>query len=360
MRDICGLIGTTLSLACAIVAALHVAVPRRRRRICLAALVLLPAGSLFAGAGPSNGNRGTGPLNTPSLSAGNLFRPSGYIASPSYAPQGNWVLRSSFSWVNTWNIEPDHFLIDGEWMLFSARVSYMLTEDVELGCHVPFIGRTGGWADGFIEGFHNAFDLGNGRREGYARNQNIVDIRSPDGQHARWETDQWGLSDVSLFASWILTQGDRFLPCIVIGGAATLPTGDEHELFGSGEPVFGVSGLLTKRIETTPWLLCLGASASYSDNDEMVGIAVRKIQFAALSGVEYEWSEQVSFIIQNLWTSPIAEDYYDFSKPTNELNVGTRIRDGFRGEWEISFQENLFYFNNSSDVGVHAAYRRVF
>lgn len=235
----------------------------------------------------------------------------------------------------------------------------MLTEDVELGCDVPFLGRTGGVADGFIEGFHNTFGLGNARREDYPRNQSIVDIRAPDGQRAHWQGDQWGLSDVSLFASWTLTHGGRFLPCIVVGGAATLPTGDEDELLGSGKPVFGVSALLTKRIETTPWLLFLGTSASYSDNDEMVGIATRKTQFAVLSGLEYEWTERVSFIIQNLWTSPIAEDYYDFSEPTDELNVGLRIRDGFRGEWEIGFRENLLYFNNSSDVGVHVAYRCV-
>jgi hypothetical protein len=328
-------------------------------RMCVAAVVLLLAGCLLAHAGSSSGNSGTGPLNMPSLSPGNLFRPAGYIASPSYAPEGSWVLLTSLSWVNTWNVEQDHFMIDGEWLHLAARVSYMLTEDVELGAYIPFLGRTGGFTDGFIEDFHNTFGLGNARREGYPRNQSIVDIRSPEGQHARWEGDQWGLSDVSLFASWTLTQGGRFVPGIIVGGVATLPTGDKDKLLGSGKPVFGVSALLTKRIETTPWLLFLGTAASYSDNDEMVGIDTRKTQFAALGGLEYEWSDRVSFIVQNLTTSPIADDYYEFSEPTYELNVGLRIRDGFRGEWEIGFQENLFYFNNSSDVGMHVAYRRV-
>ena len=326
----------------------------------MAAMVWLPTGYMYANDDSPRANAGSGPLNMPSLSAGNLFRPNGYIASPSYAPEGSWVLLTSLSCVNTWNVEQDHFMIDGEWLHFAARVSYMLTADVELGAYIPFLGRTGGFTDGFIEDFHNTFGYGNAHRESYPRNRSIVDIRSPDGQHARWEGDQWGLSDVSLFASWTLTQGGRFVPSIVVGGMATLPTGDKDKLLGSGKPAFGVSALLTKRIETTPWRLFLGTVASYSDNDEIVGIDTRKTQFAALGGLEYEWSDRISFIVQNLSTSPIAEDYHEFSEPTNELNVGMRIRDGLRGEWEISFQENLFHFNNSSDVGLHAAYRRVF
>lgn len=304
-------------------------------------------------------NAVAGPLNTLSMSAGNLFRSSGCMPMPSYAPAKSWVLLTSFSWVNTWNVDQDHFMIDGEWLLLSERVSYMLTDDLELGGYIPFLARTGGCADSLIEGFHNTFDLGNARREGYPRNRSVVDIRSPAGRQTRWEGQQWGLSDISMFASWTLTRGGRLMPCIVLGGVATLPTGDEAQLLGSGEPVFGVSALLTKRIESSPWLLFLGTSASYSRDDEMAGIDIRRTQFAVLAGIAYEWNKRVSIILQNLSTSPIAENFHEFSKPSNELNLGLRVRAGSRGAWEISIQENLFYFNNSPDVGLHAGYRCV-
>ena len=67
-------------------------------------VVLLLAGCLLAHAGSSSGNSGTGPLNTPSLSPGNLLRPAGDIASLSYAHEGRWVVLTSPSWVNTWNV----------------------------------------------------------------------------------------------------------------------------------------------------------------------------------------------------------------------------------------------------------------
>ena len=327
--------------------------------LCVAAMVWLPMSSLYAGDYSPNGNAALGPLMMSSLSAGNIFRPSGNISGPSYAPAGSCVLITSFSWVNIWNVEEDHFMVDGEWLRLVTRLSYMLTDNLEVGINAPFMGRTGGFADGFIEDFHKAFGFGTADRDAYPRNRCVQDVTMPDGRHAHWDGDQWGLSDMSGFVSWTLTKGDMFLPCIVGGAVVSLPTGDEDELLGAGTPVFGISCRLTKRISTTHLVLFFEASLSYSDNDETFGIETQKTQFDMLFGAEYEWSDRLSFIIQNLSASPSAVDYYEFSDPTNELNVGFRIRDGFRGDWEISFQENLFRFNNSADVGLYVAYRQV-
>ena len=248
-------------------------------------------------------------------------------------------------------------MIDGEWLQLAERVSYTPADDIEIGGYVPFLARTGGETDASIEHFHNAMGIGNQRREGYPRNQCIVDFDNREGQHTHWEGDQFGLSDVSLFTAWTITHGGRYFPGISAGIIANLPTGDEDQFLASGSPVYGMTLLMAKRISTLPWLLFLGGSASYTDNDEMAGLDTRKTQYTGLGGIEYEWSDRLSFIAQNLTTSPIAKDCYELSKPTNELNVGIRFRDGCHGMWEFCFQENLFYFNNSSDVGLHLGYR---
>lgn len=293
------------------------------------------------------------------MSIGNLFRPTAHVAAPTGAPKGSVILLTSLSWVNTWNVEPGQFVIDGEWMRAAASLSFLLTERFELGVQVPVLGRMSGFADGFIEGFHKALALGNGRRERYPRNRSIVHIRGPGGQHACWYGDQWGVSDVGLFASWTMTQGGRFAPRVSIGCAANLPTGDEDELLGSGSSVLGASVFLTKRIEASRWLLFLGSSAMYSDKKEMAGIDLQNAQFTVLGGFEYECSNRLSLICQNLTTSPVAHDYYEFSKATHELVVGARVRGFLGGDCEIGLQENLLNFNNSADVGLHAAFRRV-
>ena len=86
---------------------------------------------------------------------------------------------------------------------------------------------------------------------------------------------------------------------------------------------------------------------------------MRKEEYTLLTGLEYEWSSNVSFLMQNLTSSPLAKDYYEFSRTVNELTVGTKICIGDHGILEIGFREDLFYFNNSADFGIHVGYKQV-
>ena len=131
-----------------------------RRGVLWLLAVAITATDIFAQESPL-ANRTLGPIYTPTMSPGNMFRPSGYIASPSCARPGQWILITAFSWVNTWNVKSDHYMIDGEWMELSVRLSRLLTRRLEAGLYVPLLGRTGGFADRGIESFHNSFGFGN-------------------------------------------------------------------------------------------------------------------------------------------------------------------------------------------------------
>lgn len=308
----------------------------------------------------TDGNVGQGPLTIPSLSPGHLFRPNTSMAAPSYAPKGSWVSFTSLTWGNVWNVDEDHYRIDGEWLLLTTKASYVLRDELEVGLCIPAMGRTGGFGDSLIEGFHDLFGLSNAGREGYPHDKMVVEVDTPDGKKVFYEGNEWGLGDISLFGSWIVTQGGTFLPCTVIEAGITLPTGDEDKLLGIGEPVWGMAVLMTKRIGSSRWLVTVGASGSYCNRDRMFGIEVNQEQFALLSGLEYEWSPRLSLIAQELMSSPFAKDFHDLSEPTNELNVGMKFRIGELGAMEISVQEDLFNFNNSADFGFHIGYRQIF
>lgn len=304
------------------------------------------------------GNNATYPMHTPSLSIWNLFRPGGYMPTPAHAPKGSWMVQTSYSWVNTWNFNKDYYLIDTEWHHISASLSYMVNQDLEVGMQIPMLGRTGGMADGFIEGFHRTFDFGSVHREDYPRNRSLIEIKQNGERATYWEGDEWGLSDVSLFTAWTVTQGGPYRPGITVGALVTFPTGDETHLLGSGELTYLLSILLTKQIADSPWWLFLGTSVSYSDNREMLGIATRQTQFGGLGGIEFRWNDRLSVIVQSLSLSPIADDFEEFSRPTSEVNLGVRLREVWGGDWDLSLQENVVYYNNSPDIGLHFSYRR--
>ena len=307
-----------------------------------------------------DGNVGKAPLTIPSLSPGHLFRPNATAATPSYAPKESFVLYNSLTWGNIWNLNEEHYKIDGEWLLLTTKASYVLCDGVEIGASIPAIARTGGFADSLIEDFHDLFDLSNADREKYPNNEMTIEVNTPDGKKTSYQEKGWGLGDISLFSSWILTRGGRILPCTVIEAGITLPTGDEDKLLGIGDPVWGMAVLMTKRIGSSRWLVNLAASGSYCSRKRMLGIEINQEQYTLLSGLEYEWSPRLSIILQELMSSPFAKDFYELSESTNDLNLGMKFRVGKLGTMEISVQEDLLNFNNSADFGLHIGYRQIF
>jgi len=320
---------------------------RRLRWRLLAIAAFCIGETVFADSTLTDGNVGQGLLAIPSLSPGHLFRPNISMASPSYAPKGSWVSFTSLTWGNVWDVNEGHYKIDGEWLFFSTKASYALCDEVEVGLCIPVAGRTGGFGDGLIEGFHNLFGLRNADRDHYPRDEMVIEVNSSDGKKVLYEGGEWGLGDISLYGSWIVTEGNRVLPCAVIEAGITLPTGDEDKLLGIGEPVWGMAVLMIKRIGSSRWIVNVGASGSYCNRDRILGVEVNREQF-------------MSLIMQELMSSPFAKDFYDLSRPTNELNVGMKLRIGDVGTMEFSAQEDLFNFNNSADFGLHIGYRQIF
>lgn len=333
----------------------------KRLQSCLLVITVFCIGkTVLADSTLTADNVGQGLFAIPSLSPGHLFRPNITMVAPSYAPQGSWVSFTSVTWANIWDVNQGHYRIDGEWLFLSSKLSYVPYDNIEVGLCIPVVGRMGGFGDGLIEGFHNSFNLRNAGRDRYPRDEMVIEVNPDDGKKVVYEGSEWGLGDINLFGSWIVTRGGRIMPCTAIELGITLPTGDEDKLLGSGDPGFGMAVLMTKRIGSSRWIANLGASGSYCNRDKTLGIEVNREQFTLLSGLEYEWSSRLSLIMQELMSSPFAKDFYDLSKPTNELNAGFKLRIGELGTMEFSVQEDLFNFNNSADFGLHIGYRQIF
>ena len=75
-----------------------------------------------------------------------------------------------------WNYETNHYLLDGEWWRLDTRLQYAFKEDMALGVAIPFVGQTGGFADGGIERFHKTFGFDNANRATFPRNQSLEQV----------------------------------------------------------------------------------------------------------------------------------------------------------------------------------------
>ncbi len=295
-------------------------------------------------------NVGLGHLDVRSLSPGHLLRPNVTLMGTEPLEAGAWSVRAGGALGNLWLHNEGAYTIDGEWIALDVRVSRALTESLRLSVALPVLGRTGGFTDGAIEGFHEAFGLGNAGREGHPRNQLLMDMDGDgDGRHV--DSESWGFGDVPVYASWRTTPLGERGPTVLFGGGASLPTGDETNLEGLGVPLWGASVLAFQRIGRSAWTLYGGGSVSYADVEEVFGIRLHQTEASGLLGLQVRIGADTAVLAQYLHTSPVARDYHSFSDSTHELHVGIKRRVGRGTVIELALLENVVRFNNSMDVG---------
>lgn len=305
-------------------------------------------------------NIGLGHFTFQSLSPGQLMRPSLSIASMPVSRGGSFSIGTSAQWGNVWNYKEDNFMVDAEWVRISAKAAYALHDNLELAIVLPVTTRTGGILDGLIEGFHNAVGLGNNQRDKFPRDAASISIKKQNGSSYTLEGGSSGISDIPLYLSFLLTGGDHNDPAVAVQIACSIPAGDETQLEGLGEWMFGTGILAYQRVEGSQLITMLGAGFSWTEAEELAGIQIEQIQISGMLALEYQFSSSLSAIVQYSVNSPVAKDYLSFSEPTHEMNIGIKAEVADNLMLEFSATENLFIFNNSADVGLHLALQKTF
>jgi len=135
----------------------------------------------------------------------------------------------------------DAIMLDGETYRFNLSARYGIAPGFQIGIDIPYLANSGGFLDGFIEGFHDAFGLPQGIRKSSPRNRllyqytrnGITRILVNDGSN--------GIGDIRLSGAWQLHQGDSAAPlAVALHASIKLPTGNSNRLFGSGSTDFAL------------------------------------------------------------------------------------------------------------------------
>lgn len=301
-------------------------------------------------------NIGLGYLTAPSLSPGHILRPSSLFVLPICSSEGLYRIDLDTHWANIWNYEPDEYLIDGEWIRNNIRFSYALKDTLSLGLVVPIIGRTGGFADSFIEDFHNTVNFGNAHRDEFPQNNSLTGGNSNGQKLIVSKGDSWGIGDVSLFMASRLSDGNDILPALLMQGQISLPSGEENELRGLGSPSIALSAVAAKRMGGSPFIVFGGLGFLYCPSDEIAGLELHNDEWTGLAGLEYEFTTSLALITQYLRSSPVAKGYFAFSDPSHEISVGFKWRITRSTTVEFAVVENVLIFDNSADIGVHLCF----
>lgn len=126
----------------------------------------------------------------------------------------------------------ESLLLDGETHRTALTVRYGM-RDTEVGIEVPYLSHSGGFADSFIENWHNIFGMRNGGRNDEPRNQLGYIYQRNGIELLRLTRTSRGVGDVRMYGAKPLLRDDGNID-VALRSSLKLPTGESAELLGSG------------------------------------------------------------------------------------------------------------------------------
>jgi hypothetical protein len=136
---------------------------------------------------------------------------------------------------NTYTVEKtarEELLLDGESWRTTLTANWGIGANAEVGIELPYMGIGGGTFDGFIQGWHDFFGLPQGGRNTATKGQLRYRYRRDGVTRLDLTQTSSGFGDLRLTGGWQLLADEG--GGVALRGAISLPTGNSHELRGSG------------------------------------------------------------------------------------------------------------------------------
>lgn len=292
----------------------------------------------------------------PGGDAGTLARA---FALPSFgdsAPlaRGRGETRWTLDIANEYAVEGDCMVecitLDGE----TARLRFAHRRSLgggwDAGLELSWLDRGGGFLDGWIQDWHDAFGLPNGGRE----------LAAPDRYVFRYERGGVVLLDETRGGSGpgdaVLTLGGRFGRRGMLRAMAKLPTGDDAALEGG---TFGAALWYERALSLPPgWSGYFAFGGSRSERGGVLpGLQNRTVAFGGL-GLSAPLTPAVALTAQLQVHGRLYEgsELSPLARPGMPLTLGLRVRTGARNAVELGFQEDPSV-NGSPDFAAYLSFR---
>jgi hypothetical protein len=314
--------------------------PRRSAALCLALSLLVPAAR--AGEFAPGGDSGT------------LARPFALPALGDAAPlargraETRWTLDFTNEYVTEGACAVECIVLDGETARLRFAHRRSLGAGWDAGIELSWLDRGGGFLDGWIRSWHDAFGLPTGERE-----------LTADGQYRmRYERGGVVLLDEARGGDGpgdaVLTLGRALGRSSMLRAMVKLPTGDALEGGNAGVALW-----LERRLALPPhWHGYAAVGGSLNDRGDVLrGQQNREVAFAGV-GLLAPFTPSVGLAMQLQFHGRL----YDGSRmsplerPAMPLTLGLRVRTGARGALELGFQEDPSV-NGSPDFAAYLSFR---
>lgn len=269
-----------------------------------------------------------------------------------------------------WDIASNHtdhrrgsedLLFDGETQRWTLGLNRGLPGGWEIGFELPFLSHSGGFLDGFIEGWHDFFGLPQSGRDQAPRDR-LLYLYQRDGEPAiDLDDDAAGLGDVRLkLAYQLFNEADRSL---ALRASLELPTGSSSDLLGSGsfDAAVWLSGMHSAEPGYGRVALFWGLGLLAADAGDLLPDQRRHL--AGLGNLGLAWSPWpiLAFQLQlDAHTSLFGDSRLrQIDQFSAQLAMGGALALGERTRLELAVTEDVVV-DTAPDVVFHFALTRTF
>jgi len=259
----------------------------------------------------------------------------------------------------------ENILLDGESYRFTLALRYGITEHIEAGIDIPYVGQGAGFLDSFIIGWHDFFGLPQGGRKEAPRNR-LLYTYAKDGRTKLLINDSdFGIGDIRFYGGMQLyNSGEKNPRSVALRASIKAPTGDSRELHGNGSTDFALWLTASDDYQLPSWLghfTLFGAAGGMGmTRGDILGDQQRNV--AAFGTLGFGWgpARWLALKAQVSGHTPFYQsELRELGKDALQLIVGGTLAFSPKTSLDIGVSEDIIV-RTSPDVAFHLALKRLF
>ncbi|MBX7149871.1 DUF3187 family protein [bacterium] len=240
-------------------------------------------------------------------------------------------LSTNFTNMFEQNLPPTGYGIDLDMELVrnAIKVKYGLTNKLELGAEIPFIGFFGGFLDSFIQNYHNAFGFPNAGRNTVPNGRFSYRVNKNGSSVYNVNKTLFGLGDIVLSSKLHLIDEGKRRFGIAFKGLLKLPTGSISHGTGSGYPDVGVSILAQKSYKRL---------TSYSQMGVVILGGHRELKEITRAGsLFFNQGFEINVTKHCSWVTQLdgQTSYYGYTGLKELSGMSLNLVNGLEGSWDL-------------------------
>ncbi|MDP2600076.1 MAG: DUF3187 family protein [Deltaproteobacteria bacterium] len=236
--------------------------------------------------------------------------------------------------------------------------TYGLGKGFDVGMEVPLLHMNGGYLDGFIQDYHNAFGFPNGGRDQVPNGIFEYFVRENGRTRYQVGSQDLNIGDITLFMKHQLLHETDVLPALSWRFGFKFPSGDPDKGMGSGNPGFGFGVAAEKSYKKLHGYL--NANYLVDGGNEAIENLMETGSFVFTVAGEWSFSDRISLLLQLDGGTPRLKGtgLEEWDGVPMDFIVGVK-GDAFWGKtanpffWEFGFAEDILAEGPSVDFTIY-------